>query len=165
MNEVKRKAAIAATIATAIAVSSAALADKGLGEAYNLKYEAYGITDTHVSNDGTVAVDVQDIATINCGGCDTVYYGAGIIFHLRNLTSNPICASLVFDRADTRDYQLSTWGSRNIYHLKGGKRAQKIGGIYTVNGGDERSVNLGYSWSIHTWTPIAKKTCGADPYV
>jgi hypothetical protein len=158
------KAAGAAAAVAALVLAAPVLADKGLGDLYNLKYEAYGISDTHVSDNGSVAVDVQDIATINCGGCDTQWLGAGLIFHARNLTKEPVCAAFVFDRIDKQDYQLNYWGTGNIYYLKSRKSASKIGGLYTVNGGDERNVNLSYSWSIHTWTPIAKNKCGADPY-
>lgn len=33
-----------------------------------------------------------------------------------------------------------------------------------VNSGDQRTVNLNYTYIIHTWTPTGKKSCGSDPY-
>jgi len=157
-------AAAVCGMAAAMLFASPALADKGLGQYYNQKYEAHGISATHVSDDGAVAVDAQDIETVNCGGCDTVWYGPGIIFHFRNTSKNPICAAFVFDRQDTNDYEIDTWGSGAIYYLKGRQSVPKIGGLYMLSTGGSRSVNLGYNYSIHTWDPIGKKNCGADPY-
>ncbi len=59
------------------------------------------------------------------------------------------------------DYDLTQWGSGDVYYLKGGKTIRKIGGLYYFNGGDrEGSVDLGYTGTLRTWAPRSDKTCG-----
>lgn len=147
-----------------ILAGTPAYAGKGLGPLYNTRYESSGVVDTHASADGRVAVVVENIETVNCGGCDTVWYGPGTIFHLRNLSQAPVCASFAFTKLSD-DYSIDQWGSGDAYYLKRGKQVSKVGGLYVISTGGTGSVDLNYTYTIRTWEPLANKTCGAAPSV
>ena len=147
-------------MSVACLLSGPAIAGQGLGDAYATKYESLGIIDRMSSQYDEVVIDVEDIETINCGGCDYVWYGPGSIFHMRNVTRQPICASLDFTPVDDRSWFVHRWGSGVAHYLKPGQTLKKIGGLYTISTGETGSVDLGYSWEIRTWEPVAKNDCG-----
>ncbi len=138
----------------------AAAAKKGIGPLYNTKYESYGSSERSRSDDGSVAVLEESIETINCGGCDTVWYGPGVLFHLQNLTKTPICAQLDFDRVGKDDYMVDEFGSGSVHYIKGGQTASQVGGIYVISTGGTESHNVGWGGQLHTWAPLGKNNCG-----
>lgn len=142
--------------------SAPASAGKGLGELYNLKYESAGISQRNLSPDARVELSVEDINTINCGGCEITWMGPGVVFHLRNLTKKPVCARWNFTRSNP-NWEINHFGSGSIHLIKGGKTAAKVGGVYHVSSGDERTMDIGFQGSLVTWDPIAKNDCGAGP--
>lgn len=154
-----------ARMAVLVAFACAAVpasAGKGLGPYYAIKYLSHGTAEAGRSTDGRVALLEESIETINCGGCSTVLYAPGNVFHLRNLTREPICARFDFTKATDR-YGVEHFGSGSVHYLKAGQTAAKVGGVFAVNGGETGSVNVGYDGSLHTWQPIGKKTCGSGP--
>lgn len=156
----KRKSRLTAATAAALALSTTwapVSADKGLGPLYNMKYNSRGISKTVLSSDGKIAMSIEEIDTVNCGGCDQAWLAPGRIFHLRNMTKQPLCVVMQFTRNDSRaDY----WGSGETHYLKGGQTFKKAGGIYDFSDGDSSvHVDTGFSWSIRTWTPLAKNEC------
>ena len=104
----------------------AAAATKGIGEYYNQKYESYGSSERMRSTDGRVAVIEESIETINCSGCDTVWYGPGVLLHLQNVGDRPVCAQLDFTRADEDDYSIDEFGSGSVHYIKPGKTAAQV---------------------------------------
>lgn len=149
-----------AGVASLALAGTAAFANKGLGPLYNQKYQSNGIVSTDFSSDGQVALSAESIDTINCSGCDTVWYGPGTVFHLRNVGKTPICASFTFTPRSS-DYGLHQWGSGTAYYIKAGKQAYQAGGIFYISTGQTGSADLGYTGSIRTWRPVAKNDCGA----
>ena len=139
-----------------LGISASAFAEKGLGPLYNTKYRSNGIYQTIMSANQKVALDEESIDTINCGGCDTVWYGPGSIFHVRNVTKKAICVAFEFK---PRDRQLDTWGSKGIYYLKSGKTLKKIGGMYVISSGQTGSVGMGYEYSLTALEPRSDKSC------
>ena len=142
----------------ALAVPGAAGADKGLGPAYDTKYRSLGIFETFGTPNGAVTVTVEEIETIDCSGCDTQYFGPGIVFHLTNNTKRPVCTALVFN-ARKPDGRREKWGSGTAIYLKGGKTAKKVAGHYYINAGDIGQVSVGYSSKAYVWEPNPDKTC------
>lgn len=147
---------ILALVLTALAIGSPASAGKGLGPYYNMKYEDGGITATDLSSDGSVELTTQRISTINCGGCEEVWYGPGMIFHLRNTGKQPICAAFHFDPENGR---LEKWGSGAAHYLKGRQQLSKVGGFFSVATGGTEQINLSMSYRIETWQPVGKRKC------
>lgn len=147
-----------ALAATALSMAaSPVLAGTGLGPLYGMKYESRGISQTVISDDGRVAMSIEEIETINCSGCDTVWYAPGRIFHLRNVTKEPLCVVLNFTRDDTR---AEHWGSGEVHYIKAGKTLAKAGGVYDFSdGNDSVAVDTGFSFSIETWKPRSKNDC------
>ena len=149
--------ALAGAITLALLPTSAG-ADKGLGELYNTEYRRLGVIDTYNVPSGVVSVIVQEIETINCKGCDTTWFGPGLIFHMRNNTKKPVCAAFVFT-PDGSDYRRHKWGSGVPYYIKGGKTLSKIGGLFFISSGDLGTVKLGHSTKTYVWEPNPDKTC------
>lgn len=146
--------------ATLVCPGPALAAKKGIGPLYNTKYESYGSSERYRSDDGAVVVLEETIETINCGGCDTVWYGPGVLFHLRNLGKTPICAQLDFDRVSKDDYEVDEFGSGSVHYIKAGQTAAQVGGIYVVSSGGTDSHNVGWGGELHTWAPQGKNVCG-----
>ncbi len=146
--------------ATAFACTATpAAAQKGLGPAYNMKYKSEGIVATDYTTDNAIEWTAEDIYTINCGGCSTVWYGPGTIFHLRNTTKIPLCASFEFTPEDPNDWIVHRWGSGTAYYLKPGQRMKKVGGLYTVSTGEGGTANLRYTYTLRRWSPAGKNRC------
>lgn len=155
--EMRRKLGLAVAAGlTLFGISASAIAEKGLGPLYNTKYRSNGIVQTLMSNDQRLALNEESIDTINCGGCDTIWYGPGSIFHVRNVTKKPICVAFEFK---PRDRQLDSWGSRGIYYLKSGKTLSKIGGMYVISSGQTGTVDMAYEYSLTALDPLSDKRC------
>lgn len=147
-------------IATAgISLAAQAAADRGLGPLYGIKYQRTGIVGTERSDNGSVELTIEGIQTINCGGCDTIFYGPGRIFHLRNVSKRAVCASFNFTPDEESSSIIERWGSGVTFYLKPGQRVKKIAGLYSFNPGNNDLVDLGYTWFIRTTPPTGKKSC------
>jgi len=137
-------------------------AKKGIGPLYNMKYESYGSSESGRSSDGQVTLLEESIDTINCGGCNTVWYGPGRLFHLQNTGRTAICARWDFTPS-SRSYDLDQFGTGSVHYLKPGKTAAQVGGLYYVSTGQTGSADVGYSGQLRTWSPLGKNSCGSGP--
>lgn len=142
-----------------VGAATAAWGGKGLGPYYNMKYQSYGTFEALRTTDGQVQVLGEEIETINCGGCDTVLYAPGILFHIKNLGKAPVCVEFKFTPS-AKSRGPERFGSGTIVHLKKGKTASKIGGLFYVNGGETGTVDTGYDMTVRHWAPIEKGKCG-----
>lgn len=145
-----------------VCAGTPAIAGKGIGPYYSMKYQSHGSSESGRSEDGQVALLEESIESINCGGCDTVWYGPGRLFHLRNLGRAPICARWDFKPAGT-GYDLEKFGNGSIHYLKPGKTAAQVGGLFYVSTGQTGSADVGYSGQLRTWAPLGKNSCGSGP--
>jgi hypothetical protein len=145
-----------ATGMTLLAISGVAFAGKGLGPYYGIKYNSNWVSQAAVSYDQKLALDEERIETINCGGCDTILYGPGTIFHVRNLTKKPVCVAFEFK---PNERGMERWGNRGVFYLKGGKKLNKIAGFFDVSDGSNQSFSMSYEYSLTALEPLSDKRC------
>lgn len=155
-----RTIGLALGLALTTGMANPAGAAKGIGPYYSMKYNSLGTSESMRSRDGKVVLYLEEIETINCGGCDTVLFAPGRLLHLKNITREPICAKLEFTPV-SRAYGLEKFGSGTILYLKGGKMAKQVGGLFYVNSGQSGSADVSMDVSLRTWQPIGKNQCGA----
>jgi len=136
----------------------------GAGPYFNTKYRMISRGTSSTSTpDGSLTVTTDSIETINCSGCDTVYYYPGTLFNVRNNSRKPICFTFVFKPRAGAFNGVTTWGSDQVFLLRPHQTIAKFAGI-TMDF-NMRRVDLGYDGKIQGWDPIDKRTCGPNPYV
>ena len=134
------------------------------GPYWATKYETtYAGAKSFSTTDQRVTVTMDNISTINCSGCDTVYYYPGNLFHARNNSKAPVCFSFNY-KLDAGDFNgVTSWGNGQVFLLKPHQTIAKFAGL--TMSFSRSQADLSWKGTIYAWDPVDKKSCGANPYL